>query len=120
MKEIKELVMQTIISISGAEQESEEVVFELSDGRKFKMWHSQDCCEHVRLEDIEGDISDLINTPIIQATEETNSEEPHVTENDSFTWTFYRFATIKGFVVLRWLGTSNGYYSESVCFEQMG
>lgn len=39
--------------------------------------------------------------------------------NESFTWTFYLIQTNKGHVTLRWLGSSNGYYSESVRFARV-
>jgi len=49
--------------------------------------------------------------------EEISNEEPYA-GNDSYTWTFYRFSTSKGTVTVRWLGESNGYYSESVSYEE--
>ena len=87
-----------------------------ASGRKFRMFHYQDCCESVSVEDIVGDIADLIGEPIVMADEET-SEGPDC--GDSTLWTFYKLATSKGYVTIRWLGTSNGYYSERVNFEEI-
>ena len=92
-------------------------------GSKYLMHHYPDCCENVEVDEIIGDIKDLIDTPIIEAREETNSESnPEGVKKecqDSFTWTFYIFRTIKGSVTIRWYGESNGYYSESVDFEKI-
>jgi hypothetical protein len=91
---------------------------------QFKLYHSQDCCENVTVEDIVGDISDLIGTPILQAEEvisENKNPEGVTVPNyqDSFTWTFYKLATMKGYVTIRWYGESNGYYSEAVDFAKL-
>ncbi len=98
---------------------SGEIDFVKPDGSIVRMYHEQDCCEGVEVQDICGDLSDLIGTPIVQADEETNSAShpegvTHEYEPESFTWTFYRLSTIKGSVVIRWLGTSNGCYGEGV------
>lgn len=83
----------------------------------FEMRHLQDCCETVTLEDVCGELSDLIGTPIIQSNERTNKGTK---PSESETWTFYHISTKKGTVTLRWYGTSNGYYSEGVDFIYIG
>lgn len=90
--------------------------FNTIDGRVFKMYHEQDCCESVEIDDIDGDLNDLVGAPIITA-EEICSEGNEYSD-DSYTWTFYKLSTIKGYVTIKWYGTSNGYYSESVTFEE--
>jgi hypothetical protein len=104
---------KTLASISGIE--NNEVLFTLEDGTIYKMYHYQDCCESVRIEQVDGDISDLIGSPLLMAEE---SFEEKDTDYGIEGWTFYRFATQKGYVTIRWSGNSNGYYSIGVSFEE--
>lgn len=108
----------TFKSVKGMENGNDEVIFETECGRTFRMYHQQDCCERVYLEDVVGDVDDLIGSPILYA-EESTSETPPDEENREYwddlqRWTFYKLATIKGYVDLRWFGSSNGYYGVSV------
>lgn len=109
---------ETLTSIEGLRVGSYEVIFTTESGKRYLMYHSQDCCEQVKVEDISGEPDCLIGSPIDLAYEETNQDNPPEYA-DSFTWTFYRLATIKGYVVIRWLGESNGYYSERVDFADI-
>ncbi len=104
------------------------------EGEEYLMYHQQECCESVYLADIVGDITDIIGHPILRAEKVTSSkyknrfednEEilpypqnvPQVEirdDNSVWTWTFYKLSTIRGSVTLRWIGLSNGYYSEDV------
>jgi hypothetical protein len=132
--EFKVLEGQILEKISN---NGDEILF-FTDKDEFKMYHSQDCCESVTVEDICGDTNDLIGSPILLA-EEVSSSEPmpelqaqrdkekaeaeargrHYSGAESETWTFYKLSTIKGSATIRWYGSSNGYYSESVDFERV-
>ena len=96
----------------------DEMLFETIEGEKYRFFHSQDCCESVTIEDICGDLNDLVGSPLT-TVEETGRDAKKTDLGDSQSWTFYRFATAKGWVTVRWYGTSNGYYSESVDFEEI-
>src|SRR6185312_1771333 len=118
-----ELIGKTLTEVEGFSTDSGEIYFTCSDGKKYKMYHCRNCCESVYIESIDGDVNDLIGHPILLASEEENHENPPELEeedrSDSFTWTFYKLSTIKGSVTIRWYGASNGYYSESVDFEEV-
>lgn len=98
-----------------------EMLFYCSDGSIYRMYHEQDCCEYVSVEDVTGDLDNLLGSPILTAEERTSvgGPKPEHADYGTCTWTFYELATIKGSVTIRWYGSSNGYYSESVTFKQL-
>jgi hypothetical protein len=114
------LMGETLTEITGLTEGSDTVTFRTASGRTFRMFHLQDCCETVEVNEIIGNVEDLIGSPITMADEATNSQEDRPTSgSDSWTWTFYRLATVQGYVTIRWLGESNGYYSEAVDFAEI-
>ena len=99
----------------------DEIIFFCQDGSKYRMYHERDCCESVYIEDICGALTALIGKPLTMAEDVSNKFEPPAKDDrvDSCTWTWYKFATVNGYVTIRWYGESNGYYSEEVDFELM-
>lgn len=98
---------------------SDKLSFVCDEGT-FTFYHQPDCCESVDIQDITGDLTDLIGEPLLVAEEstgETPADFKFEYEPESYTWTFYKFATRKGYVDVRWLGESNGYYGEGVSLE---
>ena len=106
----------TLTMIEGAHKGSERVQLTTLDGRVFRMMHHQDCCETVSVEDVVGDLEDLLNSPILRAEERSSGVTP--TGDGDEQWTFYELCTIKGSVTIRWLGETNGYYGTEVSFEE--
>lgn len=111
--DIKELKGQTFSVVISDHEDY--VDFQREDGSGVLMLHRQDCCENVSIEDICGDLNDLVGVEIIDAYESSNHKDDGEYDNHndcSHTWTFYHIRTIKGTVTIRWYGVSNGYYSE--------
>jgi hypothetical protein len=106
----------TVTAVDG--KLGDEEVSITTDKGQLVFFHSQDCCEHVCLEDLTGDLADLIGGQIVVLEERTSEDDPDGYEDpgyrESWSWTFYEIRTTKGDVTLRWLGQSNGYYSEEV------
>lgn len=116
MAELKDLIGKTMLSVVNSERE--ELIFTTVEGKKYKLYHWQDCCENVYIESVVGDLADLVGEPLLVAEEATGETPADFKDelSESYSWTFYKFATRKGYVDVRWLGESNGYYSESVDF----
>ena len=119
-KGMAQMLGKTFVQVTGAVGNFD-LLFETANGERFMFAHQQDCCERVDINDIVGDLEDLVGEPLLVA-EQVEGETPvdfNEREYESITWTFYKFATRKGYVDVRWLGESNGYYSEGVdlCVE---
>jgi len=138
-----ELLGKTLTDIHVSKYGGDRITFVCGDGSEYTMHHDQDCCEAVSIEDICGDLDLLLNSPILEAEEASSDCEndffefmPYEHRKEVFkgmlrdgwdgdeyeaesqTWTFYKLATIKGSVTIRWYGSSNGYYSERVSFSK--
>ena len=113
VKTFEDLVGRTLYKVT---EDGEELTLYLSETNYVRFYHQQDCCESVYIEDIVGDLNDLVGEPLLIA-EEVSSYDAEGKGDESYTWTFYKFATRKGYVDVRWYGSSNGYYSESVSVD---
>lgn len=121
---IEQLIGKTLTDIVGLHRNSDRVQFTADDGKEYCMFHDQDCCESVSIEDVCGNEADLLGTPIVEASERTsetffNPEDRNRDPDGAQLWTFYRISTITGTVVIRWYGRSNGYYGVSVSFGRV-
>jgi len=131
--EIDEMIGKTFANIEiDTSGENQKLIFIQKDVdsviNKYVFTHIQDCCESVYIAEIVGELDWLIDSPILAAEEVSSSSSDYQVnpltkevpnhvfeyEPDSMTWTFYKFKTAKGYVTIRWLGESNGYYSEGV------
>ena len=120
----KEFIGETIKQVY-YDKDGTYVIFKFESGNGLLMEHEQDCCEYVDLDDVVGGkLEELVGQKILNFEEVINrdlDEKPLKlnidtvdTDDNSFTWSFYKISTIKDDITLRWFGTSNGYYSEEI------
>ena len=126
--EFGDLVGQVVLGVERGTQEDGDDYLQFTTVEndvisEYMMFHYQDCCEHVIIEDIDNDIQKLVGGEILTAeVSQSNDFRDNDDDwmDDSNTWTFYKLATDRGhYVTIRWWGSSNGYYSESVDFMKM-
>lgn len=111
---IEQLKGKTLKSVDHKSNLDDELWF-YTENKAVRLWHRQDCCERVSIEDIVGDLNDLVGSPLLRA--EVRTEDGESSYGD-LTYTYYEFATIKGSVSIRWYGSSNGYYSTRVSLAE--
>jgi hypothetical protein len=117
--EIEQLVGETLTYVD-TDENNDEIMLTTASGKIIKIFHEQDCCESVHIEDTEGNWHELIGKVIVEATNESTSEgEPPNEYSESWTRTTLTFKVDDATVISRWIGESNGYYSESVDIEMV-
>lgn len=105
----------------------EVIMLTTESGRVFRIYHEQDCCESVSIEDTQGNWHDLVGKVILEASqqEEEDPRDPPTNYTpagyipESSTRTTFTFRTNDATVISRWFGESNGYYSESVDLHEI-
>ena len=113
----KTLANKKIVDVRGLTRGSDYISILFADGDAIKFYHSQDCCESVEVDDVYGCEDDLIDAILYDIELVQSNDNPKDKYDESYTWSFYKFRTSKGYVDVRWYGCSNGYYSETVDVE---
>lgn len=117
--EIKSLVGETLIHID-TDEYFDEIMLTTASGRVIRIYHDQNCCESVRIEDTQGNWHDLLGKVIVEATHDEDSQgNPPPKFSDSWTRTTLTFRVNDATVISKWIGESSGCYSESVNLEEI-
>jgi hypothetical protein len=81
---IAEMLGRTFVSVD--QRDDEELIFTEADGSRFVFYHSQDCCEQVVIEEIVGDIGDLVGSPLVEAEKASSDDRPEGSDRHWGAW----------------------------------
>jgi len=78
-KGMARMLGQTFVEVTGSVGDGE-MVFVTEDGQRFIFAHWQNCCESVDINDIVGDLQDLVGEPLLVAVK---FGEPHLSQTQT-------------------------------------
>lgn len=114
--DINEMIGKTIVKIVNVNDDC--LYFYLENGDYYMFLHKDDddCHGDVRIESICGSLHNILNSPLTVAkatyscglTDDIDNFLPDW-KQETCTWSFYKFATDKGCITVRWFGTSTNY-----------
>ena len=116
--EFSDLVGEVLDAVD-IDREENQILLTTRSGRKFLVYHEQDCCETVAISDQDGNFDNLIGKPLIEARDFAVDTGESESDYDSQTTTTLVFRVDDQTVISRWVGDSNGYYSESVDIAEL-
>ena len=131
---IEDMIGKTFISVERfqegfKEDKKDDIILFTGEDFVYKLYsegNDDGNCNEVIIDDIVGDLQDLVGSPLLVAeliTSKHNSDKYSVPPGKKtcgeWTWSFYKFATAKGYVDIKWWGDSNGYYSETAYFKRI-
>jgi len=105
-----------ILRAIDVDEDNNQILLTTESGREILLHHCQSCCEKVRILDTEGEWRQLLGKPLLDAT---HHEQQADTARGSETRTALTFCVDGATVISRWIGKSNGYYSESVHIREL-
>ena len=112
--ELSSLVGEILTNIDVSD---DTVMMTTKSGRQIMLYHSQGCCESVSILSTDGEWRELIGKPLLIVEEEIDGSA--ACDYGSKTETTFTFGVDGATVINRWIGESNGYYSESVDIKEI-
>lgn len=115
IKSLKNLENLVIENVEGCYKGSDTMKITFTNGM-YVIFKYPDVFSNVDIDDVNGDVETLIGQRLLKLDVRMSNEMDNNNEPDySKLWTFYTFATVKGYVDVKWYGSSNGWYS--VCVD---
>lgn len=100
------------------DEDKRQMLLTTKSGRVFRFHHKQDCCEDVKIVGLDENFTTLQGKVINEVKEEVVEEE-NMEDYEHRTKTNFIFKTDENTAICRWVGISNGYYSETVDIDEL-